>query len=82
MHSEEDLADIIAHEKVHIRDFHWVDLLIAELLTVVFWFNPTCARINSLKKTSFFIVLIINDIRNLVKIFSYSLICKALIIND
>lgn len=40
MHSREDLADIIAHEKVHIRERHWVDLLIAELLTVVFWFNP------------------------------------------
>jgi TonB family protein len=40
MHSGEDLTDIIAHEKVHIRERHWVDLLIAELLTVVFWFNP------------------------------------------
>lgn len=40
IHTGEDLADIIAHEKVHIRERHWVDLLIAELLTVVFWFNP------------------------------------------
>jgi TonB family protein len=40
MHSGEDLTDIIAHEKVHIRERHWVDLLIVELLTVVFWFNP------------------------------------------
>ncbi len=40
MHTGEDLVDIIAHEKVHIRERHWVDLLIAELLTVVFWFNP------------------------------------------
>lgn len=39
-HTQADLPDIIAHEKVHIREFHWVDLLITELLTVVFWFNP------------------------------------------
>ncbi|MBN1649760.1 MAG: carboxypeptidase-like regulatory domain-containing protein [Bacteroidales bacterium] len=34
------LPDILAHETVHIREKHWVDLLIIELLTVVFWFNP------------------------------------------
>ncbi|MBN2636363.1 MAG: carboxypeptidase-like regulatory domain-containing protein, partial [Prolixibacteraceae bacterium] len=29
-----------AHEKVHIRENHWFDLLFIELLTVIFWFNP------------------------------------------
>lgn len=38
--SQNDLPKIIAHEKVHINEYHWCDLLIGELLTVVFWFNP------------------------------------------
>jgi len=40
IHKQADLPDILAHEKVHIREFHWFDLVIVELLTVVFWFNP------------------------------------------
>ncbi|MGQ8338089.1 carboxypeptidase-like regulatory domain-containing protein [Sunxiuqinia sp. A32] len=39
-HKREELTDILAHEKVHIRERHWVDLLIIELLTVFLWFNP------------------------------------------
>ena len=39
-YSKEELSNIIAHEKVHILERHWIDLLIIELLTVVFWINP------------------------------------------
>jgi hypothetical protein len=39
-HKQKNLPEILAHEKVHIREKHWVDLLIIELLTVIFWFNP------------------------------------------
>ncbi len=39
-HTQENLPEILAHEKVHIRENHWFDLLIIELLTVIFWFNP------------------------------------------
>ncbi len=39
-HKQDVLPEILAHEKVHIRERHWVDLLIIELLTVIFWFNP------------------------------------------
>ncbi|WP_167610935.1 M56 family metallopeptidase [Maribellus sediminis] len=39
-HTQDDLPEILAHEKVHIRENHWFDLLIIELLTVIFWFNP------------------------------------------
>lgn len=39
-HKQEELDDILAHEKVHIRERHWIDLIIIELLTVFFWFNP------------------------------------------
>lgn len=39
-HKQENLTEILAHEKVHIREKHWFDLLFIELLTVIFWFNP------------------------------------------
>ncbi|MGF1585540.1 MAG: carboxypeptidase-like regulatory domain-containing protein [Bacteroidales bacterium] len=38
--NQNDLPKIIAHEKVHIREYHWIDLIIIELMTVFFWFNP------------------------------------------
>lgn len=31
---------VLAHEKAHIRQRHSFDILFAELLSVVFWFNP------------------------------------------
>jgi len=39
-HTQDELPEILAHEKVHIRENHWFDLLFIELLTVIFWFNP------------------------------------------
>ena len=35
-----ELADIITHEKVHIRENHWFDLFIVEVITIFMWFNP------------------------------------------
>jgi hypothetical protein len=37
---ETEIDDIIAHEKVHIRENHWFDLFIVELITIFMWFNP------------------------------------------
>ena len=31
---------IVEHEKVHVRQFHWVDLLIVQMASIIFWFNP------------------------------------------
>ncbi len=39
-HTQDNLPEILAHEKVHICENHWFDLLLIELLTVIFWFNP------------------------------------------
>ncbi|BDX38512.1 hypothetical protein CYCD_18670 [Tenuifilaceae bacterium CYCD] len=39
-HNGTDLNSILTHEKVHIREKHWFDLLLVELITVFFWFNP------------------------------------------
>lgn len=31
---------IIEHEMAHVRQFHWFDLLIVEIISVLLWFNP------------------------------------------
>ncbi len=38
--SEAEKAHITAHEKVHIDQWHTLDLLVFEMLKMVFWFNP------------------------------------------
>lgn len=38
--STDELDNIIAHEKVHIQEHHWFDLLLLEIISIVFWFNP------------------------------------------
>ncbi len=32
--------DILAHEEVHSKELHSIDILIYEILTIIFWFNP------------------------------------------
>ncbi|MDQ2177371.1 TonB family protein [Marinifilum sp. D714] len=36
----EDLRNIFIHEKVHALQKHWIDLLLVEILSIIFWFNP------------------------------------------
>lgn len=40
LYSDAELANIIEHEKVHSNQNHTVDVLIARLFCIVFWFNP------------------------------------------
>lgn len=35
-----ELKNIIAHEKVHSRQFHSIDMLISQLFCTLLWFNP------------------------------------------
>ncbi len=38
--TDESRTNIVIHEKVHAKQKHWIDLLLVELLTILFWFNP------------------------------------------
>eukprot|EP01029_Cantina_marsupialis_P025537 TRINITY_DN67678_c0_g2_i1.p1 TRINITY_DN67678_c0_g2~~TRINITY_DN67678_c0_g2_i1.p1 ORF type:complete len:723 (-),score=105.87 TRINITY_DN67678_c0_g2_i1:42-2051(-) len=38
--TDESRINILAHEKVHAEQKHWIDLLLVELLTILVWFNP------------------------------------------
>jgi hypothetical protein len=35
-----ELNTVIAHEKVHIDERHWIDLMVLELVRTLQWFNP------------------------------------------
>lgn len=38
--SEANHGAMLEHERVHIRQWHWLDLILLELLVAVQWFNP------------------------------------------
>lgn len=38
--SREEKEQIMAHERVHVRRLHSVDVLLGSVLRIVFWFNP------------------------------------------
>jgi N-acetylmuramoyl-L-alanine amidase len=38
--TSENSRAIIQHEKAHLKQWHWIDLLMSEFLVVTFWFNP------------------------------------------
>lgn len=38
--SETEKNLIILHEQAHIRQKHWIDLIIAEIVCIIQWFNP------------------------------------------
>lgn len=39
-HDKEELQTILAHERVHVKQWHTLDILLAEFSLVFYWFNP------------------------------------------
>ncbi len=39
-HSHADLTPILMHEQIHVDELHTVDILLAEISTIFYWFNP------------------------------------------
>jgi len=39
-HEPADLKSILQHEQVHVSEWHTADILLAELSTIFYWFNP------------------------------------------
>ena len=40
LHNEKELNTILAHETVHVKQWHSIDIILAELSVVFYWFNP------------------------------------------
>lgn len=41
-HTDEELSEIITHEETHARQCHSADVMIAEAMCMLCWFNPFC----------------------------------------
>lgn len=39
-HSQDELREIILHEQTHCNQYHSLDMVLSELLCIVFWYNP------------------------------------------
>lgn len=39
-HNEAALKNIIAHEMVHVKQKHFIDILFAEMICIILWFHP------------------------------------------
>lgn len=39
-HQPEELKAILAHEQVHVSEWHTIDILLGEVSTIFYWFNP------------------------------------------
>jgi hypothetical protein len=40
LHTEEELGEIVRHEFVHVRQNHTIDIIWAEILCIINWYNP------------------------------------------
>lgn len=40
LHSSEEISNILSHEKVHVREWHTLDVLASEINQIFYWFNP------------------------------------------
>jgi hypothetical protein len=40
LHNKNDLDNILAHERVHVKEWHTIDIILSELCLVFYWFNP------------------------------------------
>ncbi len=40
LHGPEELNHILTHESVHVKEWHTLDIILAELSVVFYWFNP------------------------------------------
>ena len=40
LHTEDELREIVRHEFVHVRQNHTIDIVWAELLCIINWYNP------------------------------------------
>lgn len=40
LHEETELKTILAHEQIHVKEWHSLDIILAELSVVFYWFNP------------------------------------------
>ena len=38
--TEDELEHVIIHEKIHVKQFHSIDVILIQIATILLWFNP------------------------------------------
>lgn len=46
-HNKKDFKNILYHECVHVQHLHSIDILLAEVLTIIGWFNPAVWKLRN-----------------------------------
>ncbi|MBU8893239.1 MAG: M56 family metallopeptidase, partial [Bacteroidales bacterium] len=49
---ESELEQILTHEKVHIKQFHTIDLLLSHFVSIIHWYNPLIWLLHKTIKTN------------------------------
>ena len=44
--SEKEIPEIISHERAHANQYHSIDVILGELVSIMFWYNPFIWLIN------------------------------------
>ncbi len=39
-HTASEMEQIVRHEMIHAKQYHSADILLSEIFTIIFWFNP------------------------------------------
>ncbi len=39
-HTQAEMEQIVCHEMIHAKQYHSADILLSEIFTIIFWFNP------------------------------------------
>lgn len=47
LHSERELKEILIHEQTHVKELHSLDIVLAQLVIILCWFNPFAWLIRS-----------------------------------
>ena len=40
LHQKNDLNNILEHERIHVKEWHTLDIILSEFCLVIYWFNP------------------------------------------
>jgi hypothetical protein len=75
-----EFNQILAHEQIHVKQFHSYDLLLAHAISVFHWFNPLVWRLQTAIKTTHEYIADENVVKQGFELFDYqSLLLKQLI---
>ncbi len=77
---EDNKHEVLVHERVHLKQNHWIDMFLSEIISILFWFNPFTWYINRLIKQNLEFIADQGVLDSGIKIKPYirSIICETM----